>query len=178
MEKQLAEADSHQIPVNPEVKATLPEAIEHGRTVHPMAVDFEKAADMWDEVQSFLRDGSRGSKRLEEVAVNPKILIRVTAPAVVIGLLFRACLVGVFYVTRLQANMSDILSRNVASLQAAQELEIRVRQLRFHNLLYLIWNPVPPNSVSSKPTNAILRKRGDRAASQSYGRGKKVGPGD
>jgi signal transduction histidine kinase len=34
--------------------------------------------------------------------------------------------------------MSDILSRNVASLQAAQELEIRVRQLRFHNLLYLM----------------------------------------
>jgi two-component system sensor histidine kinase HydH len=71
--------------------------------------------------------------------VNPKILLRVTAPAVVIGLLlFAACLVSVFYVTRLQANMTDILSRNVASLQAAQELEIRVRQLRFHNLLYLM----------------------------------------
>ena len=71
--------------------------------------------------------------------MNPKILLRVTAPAVVIGLLlFAACLVSVFYVTRLQANMTDILSRNVASLQAAQELEIRVRQLRFHNLLYLM----------------------------------------
>jgi two-component system, NtrC family, sensor histidine kinase HydH len=71
--------------------------------------------------------------------VNPKLLLRVTAPAVVIGLLlFAACLISVFYVTRLQANMTDILSRNVASLQAAQELEIRVRQLRFHNLLYLM----------------------------------------
>ncbi len=71
--------------------------------------------------------------------MNPKILLRVTAPAVVIGLLlFAACLVSVFYITRLQANMTDILSRNVASLQAAQELEIRVRQLRFHNLLYLM----------------------------------------
>jgi iron(III) transport system substrate-binding protein len=56
MEKQLAEADSHQIPLNPEVKATLPDVIENGRTAHPMAVDFEKAADMWNEVQSFLRD--------------------------------------------------------------------------------------------------------------------------
>jgi iron(III) transport system substrate-binding protein len=56
MEKQLAEADSHQIPLNPEVKARLPDAIENGRTAHPMEVDFEKAADMWDEVQSFLRD--------------------------------------------------------------------------------------------------------------------------
>ena len=56
MEKQLAEADSHQIPLNPEVKATLPDVIENGRTAHPMAVNFEKAADMWAEVQSFLRD--------------------------------------------------------------------------------------------------------------------------
>jgi len=71
--------------------------------------------------------------------MNPKILLRVTAPAVLIGLLlFAACLVSIFYVTQLQANMTDILSRNVASLQAAQELEIRVRQLRFHNLLYLM----------------------------------------
>jgi hypothetical protein len=38
------------------VKATLPDVIESGRTAHPMAVDFEKAADMWDDVQSFLRD--------------------------------------------------------------------------------------------------------------------------
>ena len=76
---------------------------------------------------------------VEETEVNPKILLRVTAPAVVIGvLLFAACVVGVFYVTRLQANVTDILSRDVASLQAAQELQIRVRQLRFHNLLYLM----------------------------------------
>jgi two-component system, NtrC family, sensor histidine kinase HydH len=75
--------------------------------------------------------------------VNPKILMRVTGPAVVIGLLlFAACLVSVFYVTRLQSNMTDILSRNVASLQAAQELELRVRQLRFHNIRYLM-DPIP-----------------------------------
>ena len=56
VEKQLAEADSHQMPLNPEVQATLPDAIKDGRTAHPMAVDFEKAADLWDKVQSFLRD--------------------------------------------------------------------------------------------------------------------------
>src|SRR5262249_2951200 len=32
----------------------------------------------------------------------------------------------------------DILSENVTGLQAAQELEIRVRQLRFRSLLYLM----------------------------------------
>src|SRR5205085_2541145 len=35
-------------------------------------------------------------------------------------------------------NLTKILSQNVASLQAAQELEIRVRQLRFHSLLYFL----------------------------------------
>ena len=75
--------------------------------------------------------------------MNPKILLRVTAPAVLIGvLLLGACLASVAYISRLQANLTDILSRNVASLQAAQELEIRVRQLRHHNLLYLM-DPKP-----------------------------------
>ena len=68
-----------------------------------------------------------------------KILVRVTAPAVVIGLLlFAACLASIGYISHLQYNLNTILSRNVASLQAAQELEIRVRQLRHHNLLYLM----------------------------------------
>src|SRR5260370_27357951 len=33
--------------------------------------------------------------------------------------------------------MTGVLTQNVRSLQAAQELEIRVRQLRFHTLIYL-----------------------------------------
>ena len=56
VEKQLAEGPSHQIPLNPDVKATLPEAIQGWRTAHPMKVDFEKAADQWDDVQRFLRE--------------------------------------------------------------------------------------------------------------------------
>jgi signal transduction histidine kinase len=82
--------------------------------------------------------------------MNARILWRVTAPAVLIGvLLFAASLVSIGYfgrlqndLTRLQTNLTDILSQNVASLQAAQELEIRVRQLRHHNLLYLM-DPSP-----------------------------------
>ena len=56
VEKQLAEGPSHQIPLNPEVRATLPDAIKDGRTAHRMDVDFVKAADLWNEVQTFLRD--------------------------------------------------------------------------------------------------------------------------
>lgn len=77
------------------------------------------------------------------MTMNRRILIQVTAPAVLIGLLlFVTCAASAWYIDRLQTNLSRILSRNVNSLQAAQELEIRLRQLRFHCFLYLI-DPTP-----------------------------------
>jgi len=70
--------------------------------------------------------------------MNRRILIQVTTPGVIIGLiLFVVCLAGAWYIDRLQTNMARILNRNVQSLQAAQTLENRVRQLRFHTLLNL-----------------------------------------
>src|SRR5689334_16953559 len=64
--------------------------------------------------------------------MNPKLLLRVTAPALVIGLtLFGACVAGAWYINHLQR-----------SLQAAHDLETRVRQLRHHTLLYLL-DPEP-----------------------------------
>jgi len=58
VEKRLAESASRQIPLNPEVKADLPPQMlrpkEAGGTVTSMAVDFGKAADLWDEAQTFL----------------------------------------------------------------------------------------------------------------------------
>jgi signal transduction histidine kinase len=75
--------------------------------------------------------------------MNRKLLLRVTAPAVAIGLaLCAACLASVFYINRLQANLADVLSQNVTSLKAAQDLQIRIRQLRLHSLLYLM-DPTP-----------------------------------
>ena len=71
--------------------------------------------------------------------MNRKILIQVTTPAVVIGLLlFGVCLLGVWSLDRLQTNLASILTDNVTSLEASQELEIAVRQLRFHSFFYLI----------------------------------------
>lgn len=70
--------------------------------------------------------------------MNHSLLLRVTAPAVLVGLILSAaCLAGVGYINRLQRNLADILTQNVTSLQAAQELEISVRQLRFRSLLFL-----------------------------------------
>lgn len=56
VETKLAEADSHQIPMNPQVHATLPKEFSTRQSAKAMDVDFEKAADLWDEVQEFLRN--------------------------------------------------------------------------------------------------------------------------
>ena len=56
IEAKLAEAESHQIPMNPQVHAVLPKEFVTRKEAKAMDVDFEKAADLWDEVQEFLRN--------------------------------------------------------------------------------------------------------------------------
>jgi signal transduction histidine kinase len=71
--------------------------------------------------------------------MNRRILIQVATPAVLIGLLLCvACLASAWYVNRLQGSLTNIMAKNVSSMQVAQELESRARQLRFHCFLYLI----------------------------------------
>ena len=71
--------------------------------------------------------------------MNRRMLLQITAPTVILGaVLFGACLASVWSINRLQANLAQILSENVTSLQAAQELEIQLRQLRFHSFLNVI----------------------------------------
>lgn len=55
-EAKLAVGGGFQIPLNPNVKADLPTALIPPSKVKPMAVDWERAADLWDEAQAFLRD--------------------------------------------------------------------------------------------------------------------------
>ena len=55
VEAKLAQAESHQIPMNPQVHAELPKEFVTRKEAKAMDVDFEKAADLWDEVQEFLR---------------------------------------------------------------------------------------------------------------------------
>lgn len=72
-----------------------------------------------------------------------RLFLHAGAPAVLLGLtLLGVCMAGVWSVGRLQANLATILSENVTSLEAAQELEVQLRQLRFHALLYVI-DPTP-----------------------------------
>src|SRR5579883_3373572 len=71
--------------------------------------------------------------------MNRRILLQLTVPTVRIGtVLFGACIASVWSINRLQANLAQILSENVAKLEAAQELEIQMRQLRFHSFLLII----------------------------------------
>jgi iron(III) transport system substrate-binding protein len=54
-ESRLAAGNSHQIPLNPGVKTGLPPELRTPEQVAPMQVNWERAADMWNEVQEFLR---------------------------------------------------------------------------------------------------------------------------
>jgi two-component system, NtrC family, sensor histidine kinase HydH len=84
--------------------------------------------------------------------VSRKILIQVSAPTVLIGLvLLTACLVSAWLISRQQRDLARLLSREVTSLQAAQELQTRVRQLRFHSFL----NSIDPKHSREAPIQAV-----------------------
>ena len=59
-EKRLAEGGGFQIPLNPDVTAKLPAGLLTPAQTKPMAVDFDRAADYWDDAQRFLRDTFAG----------------------------------------------------------------------------------------------------------------------
>jgi hypothetical protein len=57
-----------------------------------------------------------------------RIFLQVTAPAVLIGvLLVTVCVASLWSIRQLQANLNSILAENVASLEAAGELEVKLR---------------------------------------------------
>ncbi|HLW64719.1 MAG TPA: ATP-binding protein [Gemmataceae bacterium] len=67
-----------------------------------------------------------------------RILIPITVPILIIsGVLCVTCLVSVWYTHRMEVNQAQEVSRNVENLRAAQDLEIALRQLRFHSFVYL-----------------------------------------
>jgi signal transduction histidine kinase len=73
------------------------------------------------------------------VLFDRRILVQVTLPFVLVSLGFlAACMIGVWSINRLQENRVVLLKQNVRSLRAAQEMEVRLRQLRLHSLLYVM----------------------------------------
>lgn len=89
--------------------------------------------------------------------MNPKFVLRMTAPLVGISLLLLAVgVVSAWYVHRLQKQNSELLARDVASMLAAEDLEIKMREvrscvscfLREGQLDYL--HQIPPLRVATK----------------------------
>ena len=56
VEKKLAEGGGRQIPVNPKMQANLHPALVRPEQVTAMQVNWDRAADRWEEVQTFLRN--------------------------------------------------------------------------------------------------------------------------
>ena len=68
--------------------------------------------------------------------MNRRIFLQLSWPPVIIGvLLFTGSLASIWTIQRLQQELASILARNVNGLAAAQELEIYLRQFRFHTVL-------------------------------------------
>jgi two-component system, NtrC family, sensor histidine kinase HydH len=73
------------------------------------------------------------------MALNRRILVQVTMPAVLIGLaLLGTCVVGIHTLNHLEANRDHLLSRSVSNLQAALELQVSLRRLRTHSFLFVM----------------------------------------
>lgn len=71
--------------------------------------------------------------------MNRRIFLHLSGPAALIGVLLFAAAVGsVWTIQRLQRNLTSILAENVTSLEAAQELEINLRRLRFASFMNLL----------------------------------------
>jgi iron(III) transport system substrate-binding protein len=60
VEAKLAQSASRQIPLNPNVHAALPPWLATPATARPLPVNFEQAADMWEEAQLFVREALLG----------------------------------------------------------------------------------------------------------------------
>ncbi len=76
--------------------------------------------------------------------MNRRLLVQVTAPTLIIGLLlFAVCLLGVWFTVQAQRNQAKLLSQEIATMQAAEELETEVLRLRFKHFANIA-NPAEP----------------------------------
>lgn len=89
--------------------------------------------------------------------MSPKFVLRMTAPLVGISLLLLAVgVVSAWYVHRLQKQNSELLARDVASMLAAEDLEIKMREVRSCVSCFLregrpdYLHQIPPLRVATK----------------------------
>ncbi len=86
---------------------------------------------------SVLRAGSLG-KRKRKTVMKPAMFAYLAWPLVGLGfLLAAACLTGVWYINKLETDLGHAVQHDAKRLQAAEEMQIWLRQLRFHSVLYM-----------------------------------------
>src|SRR4051794_22788399 len=110
----------------------------------------------------------RGILNLRRRAMDRHLFVRVTLPAVLLGLLLLGTgLLSLWSIRRLQADQARLLSTDVRSLLAAQEMEVRLRQLRFHSFVYVL-DPTPerrqPVDADRRQFEEALRQTNDSAS--------------
>src|SRR5262245_35183726 len=89
--------------------------------------------------------------------MNTRLVVRMTAPITAISVLLLAIgVVAAWYVHRLQKQTSYVLALNVASVRAAEELEIGVREVRTQLNLFLLTGD--PSHLEAVP---VLRRQTD-----------------
>lgn len=95
--------------------------------------------------------------------MTPRIFLRVTAPALLVGLVLVGLSVGsAWSIHRLQRNLSYILRSNVASIQASLDLQNSLRKLRHQSLLYLV-HPTPDVMAGADEGESEFREALQRA---------------
>jgi two-component system, NtrC family, sensor histidine kinase HydH len=89
--------------------------------------------------------------------MSPKFVLRMTAPLIGISLLLLGVgIVSAWYVHRLQKQNSELLARDVASMLAAEDLEIKMREVRSNVSSFLregkhdYLHQIPPLRVATK----------------------------
>ncbi len=75
---------------------------------------------------------------------------------VVIGsVLAAACLASTWYINRLQADLAKAIGHDVARMNAADELQVQLRHLRFHSLVYTADPSEPRRLIFQTDTAAV-----------------------
>ena len=87
-------------------------------------------------------------------------------PLVALGfLLVAACLTGVWYINKLDTDLGRAVTHDVRHLQAAEEMQIWLRQLRFHSLLYAA------QKTRARHEEVLVDEKGFEAALDEFRKG-------
>lgn len=106
--------------------------------------------------------------------MNRVMFVYLAWPLVGLGSLVAAsCLAGVWYINKLEANLGRTVQHDVKRQQVAEELQILLRQLRFHALVYAADQAnksSSPARIKERRDEVLLDEAGFEAAFEAFAR--------